>query len=328
MLFLEIIGGFIAFVLLLLCVLRLSGKSHARFEGAAPELSEWMGQIRDEVPLRRVVIPGSHDAGTCGVPWAGETQALSIAEQLLCGSRYFDVRVHQKGEQFVIFHSLLDGTDFKPILEDIRDFLQAHPSETVLLDFQHFKGESQKGVASLLEEVLGGSGLLIRCPAEQSRLEYVRALSLGETRGRCLVFWGDRAYVKAHPETDFLFARNDNECTEEDMCLDSYYLAKCHRRGTKALLEQAHPVYLARARRLAEEERDGLFVLQCQLTDGLAVRGPWSRERRHDRPVSEYIRSLSDCPDLPLLNILMRDFIKQEKCADIIALNRAKGNMK
>ena len=143
MLFLKILGGFLLFIALLLLGLRILGKSPQRFEGTPPELSCWMQNLRDDALVRRVAIPGSHDAGTRGILWAGETQTYTIAQQLQSGARYFDLRVHKKGDKYVIFHSILDGTEFCKVLDAIRDFIQSHPSEVILLDFQHFLTSSR-----------------------------------------------------------------------------------------------------------------------------------------------------------------------------------------
>ena len=317
---LKIIAAVVLGVFLVLLALFLNGKSRQKFQGADPALSTWMAGISDSALLRQVAIPGSHDAGTRGLLWAGETQTYTIAQQLQSGVRYFDLRVHKKGDNYVIFHSILDGTGFLEILTFIREFIQTHPSEVILLDFQHFKG-SQEGVKQLLLSELGDRGLLVRNTTELSQLTFIRCLTLGQARGKCLVFWGDREETDA----DYLFLRNDNECTRENMCLDSYYLAKSHKMDTKGLIETAYPAYFMRLQQQKSEGRDTMFVLQCQLTDGKFVRGPWSRERNHDPLISEYIRRLAQSEHLADINIVLRDFITPKKCEDIVALNREKG---
>ena len=323
LLLLKILAAVLAFVVVTLLVLLLCGKCRQKFEGADPTLSTWMACIDDDAPLRHIAIPGSHDAGTRGILWAGETQTYSIAQQLQSGARYFDLRVHKKGDKYVIFHSILDGIEFCKVLDAIREFIQSHPSEVILLDFQHFK-DSQTEVKRQLWEELGNRGLLVRNDTSLSRLEFIRRLTLERARGKCIVFWGDREETDA----DFLFLRNDNECTYEDMCLDSYYLANSHKMDTCGLIETAYPVYFARLQQQQAAEKDAMFVLQCQLTDGKFVRGPWSRERRHDPIISDFIRHLAQSEYLGGINVILRDFITPRKCEDIIALNREKGIMR
>lgn len=322
MLFLKILGGFLLLIALLLLGLRIGGKCPGRFEDAPPELSCWMQNVRDDALVRRVAIPGSHDAGTRGLIWAGETQTYTITQQLLSGSRYFDLRVHKKGEEYRIFHSILDGIAFSDVLAELKSFLLAHPTEILLLDFQHFK-ESQSKVKELLWQELGEQGLLVVNRTALSPVEFIRRLTVGEARGKCVVFWGDRSETGS----DFLFLRNDNECTFDGMCMDSYFYGPHHKRDTACLLENAHPRYFQRLDALRQKEENAVFVLQCQLTDGLVVRGPWRRNKNHDPIASAYIRDLKNSPELPDINVIMRDFITPEKCRDIIELNTYKGIM-
>ena len=321
--FLKILAVILLTIFAALLLLFLNGKSRQKFKGADPKLSNWMADIDDGALLRHVAIPGSHDAGTRGILWAGETQTYTIAQQLQSGVRYFDLRVHKKGDKYVIFHSILDGIEFTEVLSAIREFIQSHPSEVILLDFQHFKG-SQDEVKRLLLSELGDRGLLVRNQTDCSQLEYIRQLKVGQARGKCVVFWGDRGEA----DSDFLFLRNDNECTYENMCLDSYYLANSHKMDTRGLIETAYPVYFARLHQQQAAGRDAMFVLQCQLTDGIFVRGPWSRERKHDPLISDYIRRLRQSEYLDAINVILRDFISPRKCEDIIALNREKGIMR
>ena len=54
----------------------------------------WMSKIDGETPITAINIPGTHDSATEYVSFAfvSRTQALSIAEQLEAGVRYFDMR--------------------------------------------------------------------------------------------------------------------------------------------------------------------------------------------------------------------------------------------
>ncbi len=72
---------------------------------------------------------------------------------------------------------------------------------------------------------------------------------------------------------------------------------------------------------------DGLFVLQCQLTDGKLIFGPWARERAQDETMSAYIENLGSSEDIDILNVILRDFITPDKCRQIIDLNVQKGYM-
>ncbi len=304
-------------------VLYISETNNAKFYGADKALSSWMSMIADETPLNKVAIPGSHDAGTEGILWPGETQTYTIGEQLVSGCRYFDIRVNNKNGELVIFHSVLNGGPFADALADIKDFISEHPTETLLLDFQHFKGGSQQAVYDLLLSELGAEDLLVKNDTALSDLQFIRGLTMGDARGKCIIFWGDRSA----DNSEYLFLRNDDECTQSGMCLDSYYIGKYHKAGSQSLIEDAYPVYFDKLAQRQAAQEDGIFVLQGQLTDGMMVFGPWSLERKHNPIISEYIRNLKDSDKLESINVVLRDFITPEKCTDIINLNYTKNNI-
>ncbi len=300
------------------------GKAPQNFERELDYLSRWMQFISDDALLRKIVIPGSHDSGTKGMLWAWETQNYDIYQQLIAGVRYFDIRVHKKGTKYLIFHKLSDGMAFEPILEKIKLFLSEHSSEVVLLDFQHFKGNSQKEVERLLLEILGSDNLIVSNSSKDGNLDFIHNLKLKQVRGKCIIFWGDRNY----PKRKHLFTRNNNMCTAGEQCLDSYYIARIHKSNAKKLIKTGHPEYFKRAYELEKIGKSGIFVLQCQLTDGLIFRGPYRREKSLNKPMSKHIRSLRQHPNFDLVNVIMRDFINPEKTIDIIRLNCYKGILK
>ena len=69
-----------------------------------------------------------------------------------------------------------------------------------------------------------------------------------------------------------------------------------------------------------------LFVLQGQLTDTKLIFGPYNKERSHNDNMNEYINILKDSDYFHLINIIMRDFINEDKASDIIKLNNIKFN--
>jgi len=51
--------------------------------------------------------------------------------------RYFDLRIAQRDDKFYYCHGLFAMEIFEPLLE-IRQFVDSHPEELVILDLQHF----------------------------------------------------------------------------------------------------------------------------------------------------------------------------------------------
>ncbi len=291
-------------------------------------LSKWMSCIRDDALLSDIVIPGSHDAGSRDMMWAAKTQDKTIKEQLSCGARYFDIRVQYKNGKFVIFHASQTGEAFEPIVDDIREFLQSNPSETLILDFQHFKGgsEAMEGTDRIICQKL--AGLMVSKNAEQSDLDFVKSLALGNVRGKAIVFWGNEFGTDETTDyidgKDYLFQRNNDEGTRSGSALQSFYDGMLNRKPSKAYLKKAIPTYVENYK----QSEGGLFVMQMQLTDPLLFVGPKFYEGTHNQNATSFISALDGKDYFDCVNIIIRDFLGASKCKQIISLNIAKGTLK
>ncbi|XP_053610444.1 PI-PLC X domain-containing protein 3 isoform X2 [Plodia interpunctella] len=136
---------------------------------AQVNLEYWMRDLPPqlkEVPLIYLAIPGIHDSMTYGIThdsglapdaepilyrlyplfrgtilrWT-KTQALNVQQQLQIGIRYLDLRLATKNgtDSFFFTHGLYAEEITKP-LEQVKDFLDTHPEEVVIVDCQHFYG--------------------------------------------------------------------------------------------------------------------------------------------------------------------------------------------
>ena len=254
-------------------------------------LTEWMSYISDDAPVTRLAIPGSHDSGCSGMPWYAETQDLNFAEQLARGVRYFDIRVNKKGGDLVIFHGPVNGTDYVELLYQIDEFMDAHPSEFLILDFSHFKNDSESEVFRLFDEIVSAERVVNDTCMTDS--EYLDSLTLGDVRGKCVVF-----------------------------ALVSPYKKLWNGSSAKKLTDKILDRYIDTFKGIDS----GFFVLQCQLTDNALVFGPRYREGKLIKRANDFVRALYDnAEDLPYINIIMRDFVTCEKTALIVGLNIAKG---
>uniref|UniRef100_A0A1I8FXJ0 PLCXc domain-containing protein n=1 Tax=Macrostomum lignano TaxID=282301 RepID=A0A1I8FXJ0_9PLAT len=142
--------------------LNFHGCSAKSFNG-----TDWMSQLPEsaaQLPLCQLALPGSHDSCTefldlhrCIGPDSPEaprryfnntagrlylrrwwrTQSLTIRQQLDLGIRYLDLRVAKFDDGFRLLHSLI-SISLEEVLDQIADFVAAHPAEAVLLDFNHF----------------------------------------------------------------------------------------------------------------------------------------------------------------------------------------------
>lgn len=108
---------------------------------SSANLNAWMRELQDHYPLPLLSIPGTHNSPTCHTALPSvRCQAVSVREQLDNGVRFLDIRVSasQDNDDLALVHSVfpisLTGNKyFADMLSDIYAYLDANPSETVLM---------------------------------------------------------------------------------------------------------------------------------------------------------------------------------------------------
>ncbi|KAL7627808.1 hypothetical protein AAE478_002003 [Parahypoxylon ruwenzoriense] len=108
---------------------------------SSSNLSSWMRELRDEYPLSALSIPGTHNSPTCHVALPSvRCQAVNVREQLDNGVRFFDIRVSVSSDSsdMTLVHSafpvsLTGNKYFKDMLDVVYSFLEANPSETLIM---------------------------------------------------------------------------------------------------------------------------------------------------------------------------------------------------
>lgn len=284
---------------------------------ANAEAENWMRFLGDEIRLKDVVIPGSHDAGSVGMMWMAETQNRTVKEQLSFGVRYFDLRVTEdKNGKLVINHDVIKGQDFDRVLTSIDAFLSEHPTECVLLDFQHFGENMQEKALERAKEAIGK--YMIVNDTDKDDLTFADELTVRDARGKALVFVGED---KTFCEQSCFFYRSGDAGNEPGSSLQSYYDAAYNEGKVNAYVDAAIPFYISRFK----EYNKGFFVLQGQLTDKIRVLGPRFKESQNRKNMDAYVKGLKTSKDLAIVNVLLRDFLTPEKTAAIIVLNERKG---
>ncbi|GBP28384.1 PI-PLC X domain-containing protein 3 [Eumeta japonica] len=133
------------------------------------DLETWMKDLPSplkEIPLIYLAIPGSHDSMTYSITSSSGlapdaepilhrlyplfrgtilrwtiTQSVDTYQQLQLGIRYLDLRLATKTgtEDFYFTHGLY-ADEITKSLQQVKDFVENHPGEVVILDFQHFYG--------------------------------------------------------------------------------------------------------------------------------------------------------------------------------------------
>jgi 1-phosphatidylinositol phosphodiesterase len=101
-----------------------------------------MSYLSDNIEIRRISIPGTHDSATYNYRLTSFgilrdltlTQSLSIAQQLNSGIRFLDIRCRHVSNEFIIYHGFVNlNLNFDQIIQYARDFLQYNPTETILM---------------------------------------------------------------------------------------------------------------------------------------------------------------------------------------------------
>lgn len=94
----------------------------------------WMASIKDETKITRISIPGTHDTASRHYEDITKNQTLDIRQQLDAGIRYFDIRLKSVHDSLHLYHGpMYLRQTFNEIMTITRDFLDEHPSETVLM---------------------------------------------------------------------------------------------------------------------------------------------------------------------------------------------------
>ncbi|MDR2225415.1 phosphatidylinositol-specific phospholipase C domain-containing protein [Providencia sp.] len=97
---------------------------------------DWLKYVADELSVTDLLIPGTHDAitSTCDQPYY-QTQTLSLAEQLNCGVRFFDLRLTRNlNIAHREWHSDIMAED---LFQCFISFLDTHPTEFIILRIQN-----------------------------------------------------------------------------------------------------------------------------------------------------------------------------------------------
>ncbi|KAL3938556.1 MAG: hypothetical protein SGBAC_006557 [Bacillariaceae sp.] len=95
---------------------------------------DWMSYLDDNLNLASISIPGSHDSGSRYGGIYVTTQTWRIDQQLASGIRFLDIRCRREGKVFTIHHGpFYQHLWFDQVLEIVRSFFEAHPSETILM---------------------------------------------------------------------------------------------------------------------------------------------------------------------------------------------------
>jgi hypothetical protein len=100
--------------------------------------ASWMRDIPEDTPVTALSIPGTHNSASIGGLFGfAQTQNLDLATQLDRGIRFLDIRLAQCQSDLHVHHDMkCMGKDYTDILTVCRNFLDKHPSETILMSIK------------------------------------------------------------------------------------------------------------------------------------------------------------------------------------------------
>lgn len=185
----------IALIILAYIVLMLIIPAFERVDQTeVPGSADWMKKLPDDIPIADIILPGAHDCATAGVQLAyfSRCQQLSVRRQLDAGYRYLDIRLGADGDRLRLMHGFTGCTKsllpwsaplyLEDVLADCYEFLDAHPTETILFTVKYEHGDISSTAFSEL--------FLKQIADDADRwLITDRLPELSEARGKLVLFW-------------------------------------------------------------------------------------------------------------------------------------------
>lgn len=181
-------------------------------------MSGWMKDIRGNIRLSHLRIPGSHDAGLYAqwnkkgvlkkeADWnsAVITQTQPISGQLEDGFRFFDLRIYKNKSgnlhagHFAEAFGRKGSSDFggwgpslDTILLDVKTFLETdgYKEEIVILKFSHIKSSNTKDVRRAVQAMFGRERIYKR-----NKIRALGAETLSSLRGKVIAIY-DKKFHK------------------------------------------------------------------------------------------------------------------------------------
>ena len=208
----RVLAGALALLLCLFLVLVAVPMTETGDKTEIPGSADWMADLSDDKRLCELVLPGTHDSGTQFVQLAffSKCQARSIGQQLEAGFRYLDIRLGEdESGELQLMHGFtrcktgaLTKSSLKldDVLAECCDFLDAHPTETVVFAVKQEHGAlSVAAFESLLDAAVREN--------ESYWLLTDSMPTLGEARGKLVLLrrYEDAAGLGARAGIPFLW---------------------------------------------------------------------------------------------------------------------------
>ncbi len=149
----RIISSIMSVVVLLLSVLGIrTTRDTGNFDN-----KQWMSNIGDSQYISEITIPGTHDSCAHYEPVYGmiKCQEYTLKDQLDMGVRFIDIRGDLVGNTMIMMHNVIpQSMCFDDVLEICYEFLEEHPSETIIMSIKQETGEKYDEFAAYVEKTI------------------------------------------------------------------------------------------------------------------------------------------------------------------------------
>lgn len=108
-------------------------------KSGSEKYANWMSNLDDNVSLRNINMPGSHDTMALYsiADLAGQCQSLSLHDQLNLGVRFLDIRLKEDHDKLKAVHGFIDQkVSFETITKTIEQFIEKNPSEFIIMSIK------------------------------------------------------------------------------------------------------------------------------------------------------------------------------------------------
>ncbi|KAL4656865.1 PI-PLC X domain-containing protein 1-like isoform X1 [Arapaima gigas] len=231
------------------------------------------------------------------------TQESTVKQQLDCGVRYCDLRIaHRPNDNtsdLYFYHGVYTTVTVEAVLKEIREWLDMHPREVVILSFSHFQGLSPELHSHLVQTIKNVFATKL-CP----KTETVTLRNLWHLGYQLIVS----------------YEHNIKNCHNELWSHIPYWWANKYK--AEALIEEFE------RRRRQSGRPGGFFVTGINLTEDLKYICSHPTESLKDLVMSTYpvlldwVEGLYPGSNQGSINIIAGDFVTESQLVPtVIALN-------
>jgi len=304
--------------------------------------ASWMSRLPDETAVKDIMMPASHDSGMSELHHTNffakfnketvKTQKNSVFEQLMCGVRYFDLRVDFDHDELVTYHRTdaigSNGQSCRTVFMQACDFLKEHKSETFIFKISHLRNYDEHNPDDILNKFLEYVKDFNDYIYQFGNAKNLHKITLKELRGKILMVYDvDKNGIPDSSKGTFRYkdAGNDRIDSISDNLLSVY-----DKYSNEYEYEKMKNDQLAKWEKNGNQSETKLFLLSWTLTldtiktiEGVFC-SDYTNEALAEKANGHLAEVLSDCivkKEYVKPNMVYLDYIDSKLCEEIIAYN-------